>query len=477
MSTSKRPFFGRERELSILNELHRSRVASLVVIKGRRRIGKTRLIEEFGKSLRVLSFVGLPPEEKISAAQQRIHFANELERQVSARETRTDDWDNLFEALSLHVSTGKVLITLDEINWMGSKDPTFLAKLKTVWDTKLSKNPDLILILSGSMSAWIEENILSSTGFFGRVTLDMTLEELPLPECARFWAPLAEQVSSYEKFKVLSVTGGIPRYLELIQPDLSAEQNIERLCFRKEGILFNEFDRIFSDLFSRRADAYKRIVMQLMDGPASMEEILKGLGQPASGVISEYLDDLVETGYLARDHTWQIKTGRQSKLSRYRLCDNYIRFYLRYIEPKKATILRSKQVSLVSWHSIMGLQFENLVLNNRAEIYQRLKLDPREIVYDNSFFQTKAVGRKGCQIDLLIQTRFNNLYLCEIKFSAKEIGVSVIEEVKEKIQRISLPRGYSIRPVLIHVNGVTDAVTESEFFSEVIDFGELLSSF
>ena len=192
-------------------------------------------------------------------------------------------------------------------------------------------------------------------------------------------------------------------------------------------------------------------------------------------MISEYLDDLVETGYLARDYTWQIKTGRQSKLSRYRLRDNYIRFYLRYIEPRKATILRSRQVSLPGWNSIMGLQFENLVLNNRAEIYKRLKLDPREIIYDNSFFQTKVVGRKGCQIDLLIQTRFNNLYACEIKFSAKEIGVSVIGEVLEKIKRIALPRGYSIRPVLIHVNGVTEAVMESEFFSEVIDFGELLS--
>src|SRR3989338_1462096 len=295
MNISKRPFFGRERELSILAELHQSRVASLVVIKGRRRIGKTRLIEEFGKSLNVLSFVGLPPEEKISAVDQRLHFAHELERQVGQGDVRADDWDNLFEALSLHVARGKVLVTLDEINWMGSKDLTFLAKLKTIWDTKLSKNPNLILILSGSMSTWIEENILSSTGFFGRVTLDMTLEELPLPECARFWVPLTEQVSAYEKFKVLSVTGGIPRYLELIQPDLSAEQNIDRLCFRKEGILFNEFDRIFSDLFSRRADSYKKIVMQLMDGSASMEEILKGLSQSASRVISEYLDDLVET--------------------------------------------------------------------------------------------------------------------------------------------------------------------------------------
>jgi len=121
----------------------------------------------------------------------------------------------------------------------------------------------------------------------------------------------------------------------------------------------------------------------------------------------------------------------------------------------------------------MGLQFENLVLNNRTAIDHILGIDPNEIEYDNPFLQTRTKARQGCQIDLLIQTRFNTLHLCEIKFSKKEIGPSVIKEVEEKIQRLVLPRGFSVRPVLIHVNGVTEAVEDVGFFSHIIDFSQL----
>lgn len=470
----ERLFIGRERELSILNEFLSSRVASFLVIKGRRRIGKSRLIEEFSNQLRTLYFFGLAPEEKITAEDQRRHFTNQLEKQIGLAGLQADDWDHLLGHLAKHTESGQVLIVLDEINWMGSKDPTFLPKLKTAWDAAFSKNPRLIMILSGSMAGWIEENILSSTGFFGRVTLDMTLEELPLKKCSLFWGQYEKRISAYEKFKVLSVTGGVPLYLELIRPELSAEENIERLCFRKEGLLFNEFERIFSDLFSRRKVIYRSIIEQVATGAASEMMIFKGLGHSPSGTFSDYLDDLVNTGYLARDYSWNLKTKTQSRTSQYRLRDNYLRFYLRYIAPKREIIRKSGSISVPQWHTIMGLQFENLVLNNRVAIYTILGIDPNEIEYDNPFLQTKTKAREGCQIDLLIQTRFNTLYLCEIRFSKHEIGPSVIQEVQEKIKRMVLPRGFSVRPVLIHVNGVSEAVENADFFSHIIDFGQLL---
>ena len=471
----QRIFIGRERELAILKEFLSARSASLVVIKGRRRIGKSRLIEEFCDELHTLYFFGLAPEHKVTAVDQRRHFANQLEKQIGVAGLRADDWDHLFGHLAKHSSSGQIVIVFDEINWMGTKDPTFLPKLKTAWDAAFSKNPQLILILSGSMAGWIEENILSSTGFFGRVTLDMTLEELPLKKCALFWNAQGKHISAYEKFKVLSVTGGVPLYLESIRSDLSAEENIERLCFRREGLLFNEFDRIFSDLFSRRSDTYRKIVEQLTAGAASADMILQGLHHSPSGTFSDYLEDLVNTGYLARDYTWDIKSKKQSKISRYRLRDNYLRFFLRYIEPKRDMIRKTGFIAVPQWHTIMGLQFENLVLNNRSAIYELLAVNHNEIEYDNPFLQTKTKTRAGCQIDWLIQTRFNTLYVCEIKFSKNEIGSSVIQEVKEKVKRMVLPRGFSVRPVLIHVNGVSPAVEDNGFFSNIIDFGQLLS--
>lgn len=255
----KDPFYGRERELSILQEVLDSNVARLVVLRGRRRIGKSRLAEKFAERFdRHLTFVGLPPEEGVSDEIQRRHFAHDLERQTQQHSIRFDDWDFLFSNLGRMTQKGRVLIILDEINWMGSLDPAFLGKLKTAWDLYFKKNPKLVLLLSGSMSAWIEKHILRSTGFFGRIALDIVLQELPLNQCSHFWRPYEKNIAPSEKFKILSVTGGVPLYLESINPKISAEENIRRLCFRKEGLLFLEFDRIFSDVFGSHAPFIKK---------------------------------------------------------------------------------------------------------------------------------------------------------------------------------------------------------------------------
>lgn len=471
------PFYGRERELEILKELLDSNVARLVVLRGRRRIGKSRLAEKFGESFnKHLTFVGLPPEEGVTDEIQRRHFANQLEKQTGQFNLRFDDWDFLFDSLAEITKKDKVLIVFDEINWMGSKDPAFLGKLKTAWDVYLKKNPHLVLLLSGSMSAWIEKHILRSTGFFGRIAIDLVLHELPLHQCAHFWRTYEKNIAPSEKFKVLSVTGGVPLYLESINPKISAEENIRRLCFRKEGLLYLEFDRIFSDVFGTHASLYKKLVMSLSKGSLDQASILQELKVEKSGVYSEYLDELVKTGYVTRDYTWNLKSGGFSKLSRYRLSDNYLRFYLRYIEPNQPSIQQNRDLLPTGWTTIMGLQFENLVLNNRQKIQQLLGIPQADIKIDNPYFQKATKKNSGVQIDYMIQTRFNTLYICEIKFYRDAIGVEIIKEMRQKLEALNLPRGYSVRPVLIHVNGVKPEVEEEEFFSHIIDFSQLLTS-
>ncbi len=470
------PFYGRERELKLLQERLELKIASLIVIKGRRRIGKSRLAEEFSRPYRSITIEGLPPrEEAQSSEQQRLHFANSLERETGIAGLKTDDWDDLFWYLAEATKEGRVIIILDEINWMGTKDPTFLGKLKTAWDRYFKKNPQLILILSGSMSAWIEENILSSTGFFGRISLNLTLDELPLDECNHFWRPYEKQVSSYEKFMILSITGGIPRYLEEIDPKLQAKEMIRRLCFRREGLLFIEFERIFADLFSRRAPTYKKIVMKLAQGDADFQQLCETLNMEKGGGVTNYLQDLEETQYIRRYHSWNLEDGKLAKLSQYRLKDNYIRYYLKYIEPHAEAIKKGTITTVPAWESIMALQFENLVCNNCNSLYGLLDISKNEIIQQGPYFQTATKSRRGCQIDYLIQLKYNALYLCEIKYSSKPIGLKVIQEVQKKMQNLNLPRQqFSLRPVLIHVNGVSDAVRSSAFFTHIIDFSQLL---
>lgn len=467
-------FIGRKRELQLLSDLFKKKAASLVVIRGRRRIGKSRLAQEFSNKIPHYIFSGLPPTSSISAADQREEFARQLQRELKIPLPRAEDWGDLFWHLAQQTQKGKVVLVLDEISWMGSKDSTFLGKLKNAWDLYFKNNPQLVLILCGSISSWIEENILSSTGFMGRISLDLILEELPLHECNQFWHTQQDRVSAFDKFKILSVMGGVPRYLEEILPNQSAESNIQRLCFQKEGFLFAEFERIFSDLFSTRSATYKTIVERLVEGPCELSDIYAALKVEKSGVISNYMDDLVTTGFISQDFTWHLKTGVDSKLSHYRLKDNYLRFYLKYIQPNKKKIERQGLKLLPQWQSAMGLQFENLVLGNRKSVQQILGIDPSEIVNDNPFFQRQAKNRAGCQIDYLIQTKFGTCYLCEIKFCSGPVTSSVIDEVQQKIRSLALPKNMSIRPVLIHVNGVDEKVKESDFFSAIIDFNDLL---
>ena len=115
---------------------------------------------------------------------------------------------------------------------MATGDPNFLGKLKIAWDMHFSDNPKLVLILCGSVSAWIEKNILSNTGYLGRPSLQMTLDELPLEDCYKFWKNTQGNISAYEILKVLAVTGGVPRYLELVNPQMRAEDNITKYIFK-----------------------------------------------------------------------------------------------------------------------------------------------------------------------------------------------------------------------------------------------------
>jgi hypothetical protein len=473
-------FIGREPELKFLNKLFEKNSASLIVIRGRRRVGKSRLVEEFAKEYKFCRFSGVPPTNSTTAQSQRDEFASQLGSILGISGIKSDDWNTLFILLSKEIQKGKVVLLFDEISWMGSKDPEFLGKLKTAWDIYFKKNDKLIFILCGSASFWIEENILNNTGFLGRISHTLTVEELPLKDCKLFWGRRGKHISAYEKFQVLSVIGGIPKYLEEIDPAMTAEQNIKKLCFTKGGLLVEEFDHIFSDLFSNRSNTYKKIVEFLTNGSKETQEIAEMLDIEQTGRLSEYLRDLELSGFIKRDYTWILNSGDDSKLSKYRLSDNYLRFFLKYISKHKTKILRDgfkfkSLINLPAWPVIIGLQFENLVLNNRDYIHERLNIKAEDIISSNPFFQRKTKEAQGCQIDYMIHTKHNNLYLCEIKFSKSPIDVPVIADMERKINNLKRPRGFSCMPVLIHVNGITTALEKENYFSSIIDFSKLLS--
>jgi len=474
-------FIGRDKEFARLKTALRTKTASLIVLKGRRRVGKSRLVLEFAKDMPYLRFVGLAPNDKITAQIQRDHFAQLLTQQTGLPEFKTDDWSKLFTLLNERIQTGRQVVIFDEITWMGSKDPTFLSKLQSAWENEFRNNPELIFIICGAVSSWIEKNILSSTGYYGRISIKMTLDELPLPYCNQLMKLLGFKGSLHERLLLLAVTGGIPWYLEQIDPGLSAIENIKQLCFTQDGLLVDEYRQIFHDLFpKKRREIMHKIVNRLAEGPADYQQIANDIDYPSGGALTQYLKELVISGFIAADSAWQLTSGKTNNTLRYRLRDNYLRFYLKYIQPRLEQIERQHFMditltALPGFETVMGLQVENLILNNRQLIHKLLSIDPNHIVNDNPYFQNKTTKQQACQVDYLIQTKFKTLYVCEIKFSLNPIGKEIIKEIQAKIDKLNCPKSYTAVPVLIVANGVSPQLEATDYFFKFISMEELLT--
>lgn len=473
-----KPFVGRELELQRLEDLSASGRACLVVIKGRRRIGKSRLAEEFGKDKIFLPFSGLPPVKRVTAQDQRDAFARQLTALFHLPPCTFTDWSDAFAYLSRSLTTKPTAILFDEISWMGSKDPTFVSKLKVWWDLILQNHPSVTMILCGSISTWIDKNIINSTAFFGRVSLYLELTELSIPQCKELLHLQGFKGSDLDFFKILCVTGGVPWYLEQIQPHQSADENIKRLCFEKNGLLVHEFDRIFHDLFSSRGDIYKKIVTLLSQGMKDRIGLQKAMTYASSGTLSHHLKALEICGFVSKHPDWSLKTGKPGKLTLYRLADNYLRFYIHYIEPnltkiEQGSFLEVPLSSLPGWEPMLGFQLENLLLKNRMLLYRALGIHPQDIAMDNPYFQKPSERKKGCQLDYLIQMHSHTLFVCEIKMRRRELSLEVIEAMKTKISSLALPKGFGVSPVLFHLGPVSDALLSSRYFYRIIDIADL----
>ncbi|MBI1954530.1 MAG: ATP-binding protein [Proteobacteria bacterium] len=476
-----KPFIGRKKELEKLKALYRKGIPRLVVIKGRRRIGKSRLIAEFASKNpqhKLWSFAGLAPQEDMTAQTQRDHFARQLASFLKIPPLTFQDWTDGFDYLSLHVRPGDIIL-FDEISWMGAKDSSFIPKLKAWWD---KQSIPVIVVLCGSVSTWIEENILKSTAFFGRVSLTLTLEPLSIPESTYFLKAMGFKGSSYDTYKLLGILDGVPWYLEQVNPGMTADTIIKQLCFEKDGLLVLEFDRIFHDLFNGRSMVYKKILGSLKEGMKTLAEIRQDIGFAHSGTLSQLMDHLKVAGFVKKQNLWSFKTTKPLKQSLYRLCDPYMRFYLKVIEANRSKIdlgaFEGVSLSILpGFEAHMGLQLEYLLLQNRPLLLKSIGLCAGDVVCDGPYRQSQTASTRGCQIDYLVQTVTKNLFVCEFKFKRRELGIDVIQDLQEKISALKIPRGYAAVPILFHIGGVSSAVETQGYFYRIIDIADFLEMY
>ena len=477
-------FIGRRDYLEDLESLWRKATSSLIACRGRRRIGKSTLIREFARRTAsdYIEIEGLPPDKQMTNQRQLDHFIEALAAQTGASKEPVSNWIEAFHRLDEQIDDGKrTVVLLDEVSWMGGYDVNYPGALRTAWERYFHRHQKLVVAVCGSVSTWIRENILDNTGFTGRFSRDYVLPELTLSECAEFWRCAKDRVSPREIFDVLSVTGGVPRYLEEIDPGLSAEENIRRMCFSTSGELYKDFDAIFSPLFGAEKELKRRILVALSDGPLSGAELSARFELKRNGRMSSVLRELKEGGFISDDPGLNPATGTDSRVGKYRLKDNYTRFYLKYVMPHKTQIeagsFRFASLgTLPEWNAVMGLQFENLVVNNAMSLIPFLHLG-NSIVESAAPYRNArrdAEGGRGCQVDLLIQTPMT-AYVVEIK-RKREIDESVIAEMQDRLSRLPLRKGMSPRPVLVYEGELAPSVEGSGYFDAVIPASKLLES-
>jgi AAA+ ATPase superfamily predicted ATPase len=468
---------GRDAELKKLGSLRSKKSASLLVFWGRRRVGKSTLAAAHAAQFeRHYIFQGLGPHKRQTNQDQLDFFAEKLSQYFQLPLMQLTSWTQAFSVLASQTQNGSVCLIFDEISWMGSKDKEFAGRLKVAWDDAFSKNPKLCLVVCGSVSSWIQKNILKKTDFVGRISYSLHVEEIALPYVSKFWSRAHTRIGTNELALALLLSGGVPKYLEELAAKESISSQITTKCFSKDGFFFQEFDRIFSDIFGARSEAFKKIILCLAAGPLVPAELAKAVPRALNGKLTEDLSILVLSGFLSAETIFSLD-GNPSDRVIYRLKDNYLRFYLKLIAPKKRLIDSGRYApadvtELSGWQSFKGLQFENLVFLAMDRIFELLSIPKSKIVSAGPYFQKKnKTNSAGCQIDLLIHAKDSKYYVCEIKSGS--VTSKITSEVDQKISALRLPRKNSVRAVLISLEDSVPA-SVGEYFDSMLFFKDLV---
>lgn len=428
---------GREKEQQILTATLLSEEAELLAIYGRRRVGKTYLIRQFYEKSLCFEFSG---QHNATLQEQLENFGVKLDETMGSLfpTTPPKSWSEAFGRLKIYLEpkiiSGKTVLFFDEFPWIDTPKSGFLGAFDYFWNDWASRKNNLKVVICGSAASWMIRKVIQNRGgLHNRVTQRIRLLPFTLNETESFFKQRNIHLDRYQITQLYMAFGGIPHYLKEIQKGQSTAQIINNLCFDKGGLLYDEFNMLFSSLFNNY-EIHKSIVRQLAQKTVGLtrNEIIEQLKLSSGGTISQILEELTDSGFV----TTFIPFGKNQKDLIYKLSDEYSLFYLKFIEKGKykGEDVWNQLSQLPTYKTWCGFAFETLCLKHINAIKKALSI--AGIYSEASIWRYQGDKENlGSQIDLLIDRKDNCINICEVKFSETEyvIDKKYAQEIHQKL--------------------------------------------
>ena len=331
LSCMNKKIIGRKQECERLDECMNANQAQLVIVYGRRRVGKTFLINEYfdnSFAFKVTSSYGQPKD-----VQLRI-FDTSLSRQTGDEKQSSKDWLEAFNHLRNYLETlskeTKQVVFLDEMPWLDTQKSGFLAAFEWFWNDWASTRSNLVFVVCGSATSWMDEKIANNKGgLFNRQTCKLFLKPFSLCEVEEYLQSKNINWSRYDIVQCYMIMGGIPYYLSLLNSKESLSLNIDRLFFSYRGELSDEFEHLYRTLFTNSANYIKVVeALSRKKGGLTREEILNSFNKQSSGDLSVILKNLELSGFIRVSSFF----NKKKKNALYQLCDYYTVFYFKFLK-------------------------------------------------------------------------------------------------------------------------------------------------
>jgi len=413
---------GRVEEIQRLTDYVDSNKAEFLVVFGRRRVGKTFLIKQFFKDKFTFYLSGAENADK---QQQLFNFSAALNKCSGMEFPLVNSWQKAFVQLENYLQSvktrGRKVIFIDELPWLDNLKSGFLSAFEYFWNTYASSEKEIFLVVCGSATSWIMNKIIRNRGgLHNRVTRQIFLQPFTLNETEQFLKSKKIAMSRIQIAECYMIMGGIPYYLEQLEKQYGLEQNIDNLFFKKNGILRDEFSKIYSSLF-KSPEKYMQIIEILAQKRKGLlrEEIVKLSKIPDGGGLTSILEELELCGFISINHNFS--TAKNKKL--YQLTDFYSLFYIHFIKAGKISdkSFWTNTLNTPLHNAWTGFSFELLCQSHIEQI--RRKLGVSGVTTYTSSWRSRHED-DGVQIDLIIDRNDHVINVCEIKFSRKEFVIT-----------------------------------------------------